>query len=192
MKSLNRLQDTLAKRRARTKLLRRFMTRSSVATILREGDRGVEVLLIKRAEKQGDRWSGHMAFPGGRAQIEDVNLRATAMRETREEIGFHLSMEQYVGRLSDVMTFAHGSRRPMVVSPYVFRVEQTPEFVLNHEVAEVLWVPLSFLANKGHRDTMRWERNGVGLTMPCYFFQGRRIWGLTLKMLDELVFDIFL
>ncbi|MCP5162854.1 MAG: CoA pyrophosphatase [Hahellaceae bacterium] len=190
MISLEQIQHKLHYRRAKTQLLRRFMIRSSVAAMIRENHGQLEVLLIKRAERKGDRWSGHMAFPGGRVQVEDMNTRATAIRETEEEIGYTLPLENYLGRLSDVMTLAHGTKKPMVVSPYIFSVEGEPEFSLNHEVDRVVWLPLSFLANRDNRESMRWERKGVGMTLPCYFYEGHRIWGLTLKMLDELVFDI--
>jgi 8-oxo-dGTP pyrophosphatase MutT (NUDIX family) len=190
MKNLNELERTFSQRKAKTRSLRRFMTRSSVATVLREHDDELQVLLIKRALKEGDRWSGHIAFPGGREQQEDKNIRDTAIRETSEEIGLELSVDDYIGRLSDLMTFAHGTRKPMVVSPYAFKLKGDPKFTINHEVDQVIWLPVSFLADKSNRETMRWERKGVSIKLPCYFYGEHRIWGLTLKMLDELVFDV--
>ncbi len=188
---LNKLEKHVQARRANTQRFRRFMTRSAVAVMLREVEGEIQVLLIKRADKKSDRWSGHMAFPGGRAEKKDMNSRATAIRETVEEIGFQLKNNQYVGRLSDVMTLAHGSKRPMVVSPYVFKIEGDPIFKLNHEVAKVIWVPLAFLSSKGNRESMSWTAKGINLQLPCYFYLGHRIWGLTLKMLDELVMDVY-
>ncbi|MFD2230897.1 NUDIX hydrolase [Alkalimarinus sediminis] len=168
------------------------MTRSSVATVLRDYSGELQVLLIKRAQKAGDRWSGHIAFPGGREQQEDRNIRETAIRETSEEIGLGLSTDNYIGRMSDVMTLAHGTRKPMVVSPYAFKLEGDPRFTINHEVDQVIWLPVSFLADKRNRETMVWEKKGMSVKLPCYFYGEHRIWGLTLKMLDELVFDILL
>lgn len=190
MKNLNELETVLSKRKAKTRSLRRFMTRSSVATVLRDHEGELQVLLIKRAIKEGDRWSGHIAFPGGRAQQEDQNVRETAIRETSEEIGLELSVNDYIGRLSDLMTFAHGTRKPMVVSPYAFKLSGDPEFNINHEVDQVIWLPVSFLADKGNREIMHWKQKGVSIKLPCYFYGEHRIWGLTLKMLDELVFDL--
>ena len=189
MKNISQLQNVLGRRRAKTRLLRRFMVRSSVAAIVRECENTpgqLEVLLIKRAERQGDRWSGHMAFPGGREEKADKSIRGTAIRETSEEIGLDLPEYNYMGRLSDVMTLAHGTKKPMVVSPYVFRLAGQPKLKLNHEVAEVVWLPLSFIADSANRDSMRWEKNGVGMNLPCYHYNGYTIWGLTLRMLDEL------
>ncbi len=192
MKNLNELERKLSQRKAKTRLLRRFMIRSSVATILRHEGGELQVLLIKRAQREGDRWSGHIAFPGGRAQQEDKNIRETAIRETHEEVGLSLTVDDYIGRMSDVMTLAHGTRKPMVVSPYAFKLEGDPSFTINHEVDQVIWLPLSFLADRRNRETMRWERNGMSVKLPCYFYGEHRIWGLTLRMLDELVFDLLL
>ena len=60
--------------------------RASVAVVLREGAHSAEVLLIERAIFEGDPWSGHMAFPGGRMETEDDSTRITAARETFEEV----------------------------------------------------------------------------------------------------------
>ncbi|MGM0564666.1 MAG: NUDIX hydrolase [Pseudomonadota bacterium] len=184
--TLASLEHRLRRRRASTRMLRRFMVRASVASIVRDYQGELELLLIKRAEQLGDRWSGHMAFPGGRVETKDPNVRTTAIRETREEIGLRLSQRDYIGRLSDVTTLAHGTRRPMVVSPYVFRSHGEPDLEFNHEVADAVWVPLTFFADTANRQSMRWERGGVGVTLPCYWFGEYRIWGLTLRMIDEL------
>src|SRR5262250_100906 len=63
---------------------------AAVALILRENLGAAELLMIKRAVRAGDHWSGNLALPGGRWQIEDPDLLCTAIRETREEIGIAL------------------------------------------------------------------------------------------------------
>lgn len=71
-----------------------------------------EVLFIKRASRVGDRWTGHVALPGGKRDPEDVEDKATAIRETREEIGLDLDKEEaiYVGNLPErVVTSTWGS-----------------------------------------------------------------------------------
>jgi hypothetical protein len=71
--------------------------------------------------------------------------------------------------------------------PFVFELKGEPVLAPNQEVQEVLWVPLSFLLDRGNRGHLVWTGRGVPLVMPCYRFEGRVIWGLTLHMLDELL-----
>ncbi|MFM7272689.1 MAG: NUDIX hydrolase [Gammaproteobacteria bacterium] len=179
----------VAAHRPRRKLLRRVMSRSAVALYLHETrGEGVSVLMIRRADREGDPWSGHMAFPGGRKDAADRNTLQTALRETAEEVGFDAgSAARLFGRLSDIPTHARLRHGPMVITPYVFGLRERPPLEPNHEVAETVWVPLGFLAERSNREKMRWAPNGVPLELPCYLFGGRRIWGLSLMMLDELL-----
>ena len=163
-------------------------TRAAVAAVLRPGEGGTEFLFIHRAEDPRDPWSGHMAFPGGLSEAGDRNNLFTARRETLEEVG--LDTEQHtecLGRLSDVLARRHRGKKPMIVTPYLFAINEVPELELNHEVADVLWVPLDFLADHENRETMQWKMKKVNWTLPCYFYQQERIWGLSLLMLDELL-----
>jgi 8-oxo-dGTP pyrophosphatase MutT (NUDIX family) len=173
----------------RRKLLRKVLVRSAVGLYLHQpGGAGVEVLMIRRAERAGDPWSGHMAFPGGRKERGDRNTLQTALRETHEEVGFDARTgARLLGRLSDIATHPRLPRGPMVITPWVFRVDKAPSLTPNEEVAETVWVPLGFLADRKNREKMRWAPNGVPLELPCYLFGGRRIWGLSLMMLDELL-----
>ncbi len=72
---------------------------AAVAVILRPDDADTRILFIKRAEKRGDPWSGHMAFPGGHREPRDPDLRSAAERETLEEIGLDLERAEYLGPL---------------------------------------------------------------------------------------------
>lgn len=182
------IQPKLTRFRPRKRWWRRWVKRSAVALLVRDGDDGPEVLMIKRADREGDPWSGHMAFPGGRMETDDQHSRATAERETREEIGVDPELVGHcIGRLSDILSRPHSGRRPMVITPYVYAVQVLPEPKPNHEVAEVIWIPLGFLADQANREQMVWERGRLKLNLPCYLYDERRIWGLSLVMLDELI-----
>jgi len=157
---------------------------AAVATVLRDADEGPEVLLIKRAERQGDPWSGQMAFPGGRHETSDPDLLHTATRETREEIGLDLREHgELLGRLDDTPTHRSG----LVVRPFVFAATgEPPPFTPNYEVAEVLWAPLLPLA-RGEVDTkFRYEHEGKAMHFPAFDVRGRIVWGLTYRMLRVL------
>ena len=69
----------------------------------------------------------------------------------------------------------------------MFRLDREVTFTPNYEVAEVVWIPLEFLLDTDNRETMTWEYRGLRVKMPCYFYGKRRIWGLSLMMLDELM-----
>src|SRR5437870_1501228 len=72
--------------------------RAAVAIVLRDGASGIEVLFIHRAEHPDDPWSGHMAFPGGRAEDGEPPV-LTAMRESAEEVGLDLGEAELLGGL---------------------------------------------------------------------------------------------
>src|SRR5918993_5729898 len=76
--------------------------RAAVALLLRERDETLEILVIKRAEKADDPWSGHMALPGGGWEPGDKAVYDTARRETLEEIGVDLDKGRFLGRLDDL------------------------------------------------------------------------------------------
>jgi len=164
------------------------MKRSAVALILQVREGELHILMIKRAEREGDPWSGHMAFPGGRKEPGDAHGFDCAVRETREEVGLQLHPEHTcIGRLSEINAMSRVRGLGMAVTPYVFRLENEVAFSPNHEVAEVVWVPLEFLLEPENREKMVWQFKGMDIPLPCYHYKGRRIWGLSLRMLDELL-----
>lgn len=164
------------------------MSRASVAIIIRtHEDHHKELLMIKRAERIGDPWSGDMAFPGGKKSHEDPNAYHTALRELEEEIGLPASHLEDAGRLSDQLTKTHSGIRPLVVSSFVFKLNKETSFALNHEVAETVWLPLSHFKAPANRQTMLWKVRGTQIKMPCYWYQNYRVWGLSLRMIDDLL-----
>lgn len=163
-------------------------TRAAVAALLRPAEEGAEILFIHRAEDPRDPWSGHMAFPGGRVEEHDADPLATALRETREEVGLDLSaFAEKLGRLSDVAAIGRGRPLNMVIIPFIFAADSVPPLTTNREVAKAVWVPASFLADHRNRELMDYQRAGLSLELPCYRFQSHLIWGLTLSMVDELL-----
>ncbi|MEH6569408.1 MAG: CoA pyrophosphatase [Halioglobus sp.] len=185
---LQLIEGELSSHKPGKKLLRPLMKRSAVAMILKLIDGELHILMIKRAEREGDPWSGHMAFPGGRMDPGDANGFSVAVRETQEEVGLTLGSEDLcIGRLSEINARPQRGSLGMAVSPFVFRLNRDASLTPNYEVAEVVWVPLEFLLNTDNREKMVWKFKGAEFPMPCYLFEGRRIWGLSLMMLDELM-----
>ncbi len=164
-------------------------SRAAVAAIFRDdNDRQSELLFILRAEDQRDPWSGHMAFPGGRVEQDDLTPRAAAIRETSEEVGLDLSRHgREIGRLSDVTAVAQGRRLGLVIEPFVYELLDEVSFTLNPEVQEVVWIPLVFFLDRANRSSLSYHFEDRMIDLPCYRWHGRVVWGLTLRMLDELI-----
>ena len=162
--------------------------RAAVAIMVREGLNATEMLMIRRATREGDPWSGHMGFPGGRRDPGDPCNFSCALRETEEEIG--VDLEQWgtrLGELSDVNTGWRADRPEMLVTPFVFRVAELPELTPNHEVDDVVWVPLHFLMDHCNREPLAWEWKGQKMETDSYLYDSYRIWGLSLMMIDEMI-----
>jgi 8-oxo-dGTP pyrophosphatase MutT (NUDIX family) len=162
--------------------------KAAVAAVLRDGAGGAELLFIRRAEHPRDPWSGQMGLPGGRVDPADADALAAAIRETREELDLDLAAGgRLLGALSEARTHLRLGRSPHSVAPFAFAIEGDPAFAPSAEVQEALWVPLAFLADPSRRGAQTWVRRGVPLPMPCCRFDGRPIWGLTLRIVDELL-----
>lgn len=168
---------------------RRRLARASVALIYRKDKTGgLELLFIQRARREGDPWSGHMAFPGGRMQAEDASPRAAAERETLEETGINLTQHgRFEARLSDLITRQHSRWRPMVVTPYLYQWQGPEAVTLNHEVARMVWIPLDYLAAKENQGKLPWRTPLGTLNMPCCRYHDYCIWGLSYSMLQEFL-----
>ncbi|MEZ4236309.1 MAG: hypothetical protein R3F59_09140, partial [Myxococcota bacterium] len=72
--------------------------------------------------------------------------------------------------------------------PFVFRLaDPLPPLALNGEVASVHRLGLDRLLAGEGRTTMQWRRGSLSMTLPCVDFDGQRLWGLTLALVDDLL-----
>jgi 8-oxo-dGTP pyrophosphatase MutT (NUDIX family) len=158
-------------------------SRAAVAVILRDGERGLEILFIRRAEHPDDPWSGQMAFPGGRAEPGDADLSATAMRETREETGIDLARQaEMLGPLDEVRAMARMRPMDLAITPFVFRLRESVSPALSEEVRSLHWLALDDLVRPDLRSTMEYAHRDEVLRFPCLRVQDLVIWGLTYRM----------
>lgn len=159
---------------------------AAVAIILRQHHGQPQVLFIQRAQKEGDPWSGHMAFPGGHLDPGDAGLREAAMRETLEEIGLDLSPATWLGALNHERAQPRGRVLDMLIAPHIFEIDHDPVFSPNHEVADVVWAPLSRMARNELHDTE--ERPVLGQLTVFNGYRlagGHFVWGLTYRILKS-------
>jgi len=144
---------------------------------------GITVLLTQRTEDMPSH-AGQIAFPGGRKQTEDADAKATALRETEEEVGLSRTFVQVIGAVDPYRTGTGYEITPVVgiVTPG-FTIHADPR-----EVADVFEVPLShFLDAQNHRIDSRifQGRERRFYAMP---YGDRYIWGATAGMLKNLHF----
>lgn len=144
------------------------------------------ILLIQRAERPGDPWSGHMALPGGRRDPHDDDLLATAIRETREEVGISISRETLVGALPDVVPRT-STLPPIAVRPFVLAVPSHPTLMLNPEVAAATWVDLEALLQPDAHRQVNVEIQGHTRHVWAYLLGAGVVWGMTERILSSLV-----
>ncbi len=160
--------------------------RAAVALVLRDGERGAEFVAIRRSERAGDPWSGHMALPGGRQHPADADLLATAARETHEEVGIDLvAHARMLGRLDELRAYGGGRPLGLIISPFVFALTMPVDLVLNKgEVDAAVWVPLSVLREPGAQGNVRYMLAGQQTEHSAFIYEGYSIWGLTYRILS--------
>ena len=189
---LDAFSARLQAHRARRLPGRHWVARCGVVLLIAERGPGADaapaLLMMRRAERAGDPWSGHVSFPGGRVQPEDTDTRAAALRELHEETALAPDSSFVpIGRLSDRLTREHGRHRPMVVTPYVYRVPRALAVAPGAEAARLWWEPLATLVDPDRRRTLFWRVAGLPLPFPAIAVGDTRLWGLSLMMVNELV-----
>ena len=162
--------------------------RAAVAMTFRVADDGApSLLMIQRAERSGDPWSGHVAFPGGRWSPGDDSLQATAVRETREETGLDLDARGIILGTLDELRPRTPHLPPIIVTPFVAVTGSDVDLVLSDEVAAAFWVPLERLR---HPDVARESEvhvRGATWRVPSYVLEQRVVWGMTERLLRQLL-----
>ncbi|NIU81746.1 NUDIX domain-containing protein [Candidatus Bathyarchaeota archaeon] len=142
-------------------------------------EQDAEVLLVKRVESPHDPWSGQMAFPGGKRDESDQDLKQTVVRETLEETNIDLLDH---GLILGVMTPFRSTERPeMKILPFVVLLQHQPFIRLNEELEDHLWIPLAEL------DRCRGSAKFSFGAYPAYLVGDKVIWGLTYRILHKLL-----
>jgi 8-oxo-dGTP pyrophosphatase MutT (NUDIX family) len=157
------------------------LTPASVLVPIVARSEELTVIFTQRAAHLKDH-SGQVSFPGGRAAPDDATPEATALRESREEIGLDSARVEVLGRLGEYHT-----RTGYRITPVVGIV--TPPFELRadaSEVEEIFEVPLAFLLDPANHQ--RHSREWQGTLRWFYAIPYRRhyIWGATAGMLVNL------
>jgi 8-oxo-dGTP pyrophosphatase MutT (NUDIX family) len=139
--------------------------------------------LILRPQYDGVH-GGQMAFPGGRAELKDKNIQATALREAQEEIGIKASDVKIIGNLTEL--YINPSN--LLCQPVLGYMNYRPDFYPDaREVADILEVPLSDFVNPDTVQTRQVEARGYKFETPGFIIQEQIVWGATAMMVAELI-----
>jgi 8-oxo-dGTP pyrophosphatase MutT (NUDIX family) len=158
---------------------------AAVAVILKTDSRARDAfLLIRRADRTQDPWSGQVAFPGGRVEPYDRSLAETAMRETMEEVAVDLAARaEFLGYMGP---FEPENRRVRVV-PVVFAILGAVRVLSSPEVSSHRWIPIKDLLSGLKRADHEVGSGGDHRTVPSFRFGDYLVWGLTERILSSLV-----
>ncbi len=146
----------------------------------------IEVLLILRAQREGDPWSGQVALPGGRRDPEDATLQDTAIRETLEETGIDLAAHGLVLGTLDELRPRTPHLPPIIVTPFVTVVPGELTLQISDELSDAFWAPWSTFADPTRIDERTVQVRGADWRVSSYQVGDRVIWGMTERMLRQL------
>jgi 8-oxo-dGTP pyrophosphatase MutT (NUDIX family) len=162
---------------------------ASVAMIFVADTSDMEVCFIRRATRLGDPWSGQVAFPGGRASIEDSCSEEVAERETREEVGLVLRPTDRIGKLPIRDVQRRDLKDSLTLTPVLYQIPFERRDLAHvkdkGEVARVFWVPVRYLFDKDAVTSINYTVGGSKNTYPAIAYGEEVIWGLTLRVLES-------
>ena len=138
-----------------------------------------EVLLIKRIEREEDPWSGQISFPGGHFEIDDKYLHITALRELKEETG--IENVKIIGELE----VQHPRNLPELnVYPFLCFKENFNDLRAQKDEVKYFLTPKIFELKKSKKI---FQINDKNFLEDCFEFNGEIIWGLTYRILLEIM-----
>jgi 8-oxo-dGTP pyrophosphatase MutT (NUDIX family) len=146
-------------------------------------DGEAHIVLIKRPDTMATH-KGEIAFPGGKIEAHDVDLRAAALREAYEEVGIPPADVEVVARLDGIGTVAS----MFTITPFVGFLASRPALLPNPgEVVRVLELPLSALYADDVFHEERWDMWDTDVAMPFFELEDETIWGATARILTGLL-----
>ncbi|HKD68456.1 MAG TPA: CoA pyrophosphatase [Candidatus Binataceae bacterium] len=161
----------------------RGKVRAAVLVPIFDRDGELYMLFIRRSATVATH-QGQVAFPGGRSEPEDPDILTTALREAQEEVGLRPETVEVLGRLTTAATMTSN----YLVTPFVGVIGVPTDLRADeHEVAEIFSVPFAALRDPRFRGHYKWNRGGSIQDYPAIFYGEQPIWGLTLRITEELL-----
>jgi len=186
--TIKKLEMLLTQRSSNQIIRERDYVHAAVMMILKQSNTGYSLLFIKRPDNDRDPFSGHMAFPGGRMEMDDNSKLDTAVRETFEEVGININRSARVlGALDDVNP-NNPRARNYVVTPYLSVLEEEVDIIPDvNEVEKTIWVPMHHLVDDKNAQVRIRVRDGREVKDYAYNYDQYLIWGMTGRVLHQFL-----
>lgn len=169
----------------RKEILDPALKRAGILLLLFEEQGILHFLLTKRTEDV-EHHKGQISFPGGSVDAGDVDIVATALRETEEEIGLKKDLVQVFGLFDDQWVPSG-----FVITPVVAFLPSLPPLYPNkEEVAEIIRIPVSFFLDKKNERMEQRHRNGVSVDVYFYKYNSHEVWGATAAIIRAFLLAI--
>lgn len=153
-----------------------------VAIVVQTTDEPSKLVLIKRNAYDGHH-SGQMAFPGGKKDEEDKDLKQTAIREVEEEIGIQIHASDLVELNPHWVQVSN-----YWIQPYYVIVNKNLEYRINkREINRIFEIPVTFFKQADSLDYHELQFMQEKIIAPRYYFESEEIWGATAIMLYQLI-----
>lgn len=153
---------------------------AAVLVPLFEHDGQLRVVLTRRRADLR-RHAGEISFPGGRFDVGDSDLRATALREAEEEVGLTRDRVTLIGALERTSTFVTN----YLIHPFVGMFAGERRWELSPLEVDAVLEPTLEQVRCGKTRTCL-ERRGFQFETDAYVFDGELIWGATARIFDNL------
>ncbi|WP_413512623.1 NUDIX hydrolase [Myroides odoratus] len=156
---------------------------SAVMMLLYPKGQETNVLLIERATYKGIH-SGQVGFPGGKYELEDLDLEHTALRETHEEVGILGKDIQIIQPFTKIYIPPSN----FYVQPYLGISKKELSFTPDaFEVANIIELPLHILLqDQLIKEVALKTSYALWTHVPAFIYGEYTIWGATAMMLSEL------
>ena len=143
------------------------------------------IIFTKRSSKLSSH-PGEVSFPGGKFEEQDLNLLATAVRESEEEIGIKKLNLEHLGKLPYLI-----SKHNIEVHPFIAALKEDQEFIANEEIESIFSVPVSYLKNNQNAHIHEFNRQNHNVRISTWHYNEYVIWGLTAMIAAEFINTCF-
>ena len=158
---------------------------AAVLALIVPGPAGEALVVLTERHSYDGHHSGEVSFPGGKAEPDDLDAAATALREAAEEIGLDpiAAGVRVVGRLDEVFIPVSDFR----IVPIVAVAERSPTLQPNPaEVARILTPPVTAFLPDADVEIVERTIRDWPLRYGGYRIEGLHVWGATARILGQL------